>query len=313
MPSKLTDLPLDITAVAIGQYLTEKEKSTLAAVSQTTQGLFQPARLQKMANKLLLQVMHGEQEKAATILKIHPELLTMTGTATDYSGRTFKTTAFRYALWSLDTRYMCNMMLDCLPYSEQGEAIKQDLLMQFKTQEQDGLDYELNGMTIHEAHYDFSPITAALETYIDEYDNWFANNNLDSLRSHWWTAVGLAQRYFPAHVAQHYCDREVPFYRTPRFNKTTFKRSLEFLNYNTNTFEFWFTTVSPTSTSGLGIDIGLFRGGMPSAVTDAVVTTSEDDLAALDALCEVRTSDLLQLMQRLESPIQMPVAVPMLG
>ena len=266
-----------------------------------------------MANQLLLQVMHGEQDKAEKILKIYPELLTMTGFATDYSGRTFETTAFRYALWALDTRYMCNMMLDCLPYTEQGETIKQNLLTQFNAQTQDGLDYELNGMTIHEAHYDFSPITAALETYIDEYDNWFANNNLDSLRSHWWTAVGLAQRYFPAHVAQHYCDREVPFYRTPRFNKTTFKRSLEFLNYNTNTFEFWFTTVSPTSTSGLGIDIGLFRGGMPSAVTDAVVTTSEDDLAALDALCEVRTSDLLQLMQRLESPIQMPVAVPMLG
>ena len=63
-------------------------------VSKTTQSLFQPARMQEMANKLLLQVMHGEQEKAAKILKIHPELLTMTGTATDYSGRTFETTAW---------------------------------------------------------------------------------------------------------------------------------------------------------------------------------------------------------------------------
>ena len=305
MPSKLTDLPLDITAVAIGQYLTEKEKSTLAAVSQTTQGLFQPARLQKMANKLLLQVMHGEQEKAATILKIHPELLTMTGTATDYSGRTFKTTAFRYALWSLDTRYMCNMMLDCLPYSEQGEAIKQDLLMQFKTQEQDGLDYELNGMTIHEAHYDFSPIKAALQTYVNEYDNWCANNNWVAMRNQWSKVVGLAQRYVPAHVAQHYCDPDEAFYPTPPFNKKTFKRSLEFDHYISGALEFWFGDVS--STVGLGVNFGIIRtvGGVASAVPRGARVVG-DDLAALTALCEVRTSDLVPLMRRLEGPIQKP-------
>jgi hypothetical protein len=148
MSKKLTDLHQDVTANVMSDYLSEKDKSALNLTSKTTQGLFQPHRLQKMANKLLLQVMHGEQEKAAKILKIHPELLMMTGFATDYSGRTFETTAFRYALWALDTRYMCNMMLDCLPYSEQGEAIKQGLLMQFKAQVQDGLDYELNGMTV---------------------------------------------------------------------------------------------------------------------------------------------------------------------
>ena len=50
--------------------------------------------MQKIANKLLLQVMHDEQDKAEKTLKIHPELLTRVGTATDYSGRTFETTAW---------------------------------------------------------------------------------------------------------------------------------------------------------------------------------------------------------------------------
>ena len=232
MPKKteLHDLPQNITEHAIGKYLTEKDKSTLALTSKTTQGLFQPHRLQMMLNKLLLQVMHGEQDKAEKILKSHPELLEMTGEATDYSGRTFNTTAFRYALWALDTRYMCNMMLDCLPDSPQGEAIKQALLTQFKAHDQDGVFYKLNGVTIHEKHYDFSPLIEALQTYVNHYNDWYPTNNFDAMRNQWSKVVGLAQRYVPAHVAQHYCDPDESFHPTPQFNKKTFKRALEFYN-----------------------------------------------------------------------------------
>ncbi len=311
MPKKrtLNDLPQDLTEHSISEYLTEEDKSTLTVVSKTTQALFQPDRLQKMANKLLLQVMHGEQEKAAKILKLHPELLTMTGTATDYSGRTFKTTAFRYALWALDTRYMCNMMLDCLPCSEEGEAIKQGLLIQFRTQAHDGLDYKLNGVTIHEAHYDFAPIKAALQTYVDNYPNWEAADNWGAMRDQWCKVVGLAQRYVPAHVAQHYCDPDESFYPTPAFNKKTFARSLEFYNFVTNRTEFWFAPVSPTS--GLGVDFGIFRalGGWPRPRrVPRRRRAARADLSTLTALCEVRTGDLVPLMQRLEGPIQKPDA-----
>ena len=203
----------------MSDYLSENDESALMLTSKATHRLFQPHRLQKMANHLLLQVMHGEQEKAATILKIHPELLTMIGAATDYSGRTFETTAFRYALWALDTRYMCNMMLDCLPCNEEGEFIKQALLMQFNAQVQDGVDYELNGVITHETHFNFSPIKAALQTCVDNYPDWVENNNWDAMRNQWSNVVGLAQRYIPAHVAQHYCDPDEAFYPTPAFNK----------------------------------------------------------------------------------------------
>lgn len=310
MPKKtgLHNLPQDIAEHAIGEYLTEKDKSAIAVTSKTTQGLFQPHRLQMIANKLLLQVMHGEQDKAEEILKRHPELLEMTGEATDYSGRTFNTTAFRYALWALDTRYMCNMMLDCLPYSPQGKAIKQALLTQFKAHEQDGVLYKLNGVTIHEMHYDFSPLIEALQTYVNNYHDWSATNNFDAMTNQWAKVVGLAQRYVPAHVAQHYCDPDESFDPTPQFNKKTFKRALGFYNYITDKREFWFAPVS--STSGLGVNFGIFRAlrsrGWRGA--HASLLASLLDLAAMTALCKVRTLDLVPLMQRLEGPIQKPDA-----
>ncbi len=318
MPKKtgLHHLPQVITEHEIGDYLTEEDKSALALTSKETQTFFQPNRLQMMANKLLLQVMHGEQEKAEKILKRRPELLDMTGEATDYSGRTFNTTAFRYALWALDTRYMCNMMLDCLPYSPQGEAIKQALLTQFKAHERDGVRYTLNGVTIHETYYDFSPLIEALQTYVTHYDDWYATNNVDAMRNQWSNVVGLAQRYVPAHVAQQYCDPDESFDPTPQFNKKTFKRALEFYNHMTKKHEFWFAPVS--STSGLGVNFGILRGPASAGGWRAVCGgryggacvggLGRDDFAAMTALCKVRTLDLVPLMQRLEGPIQKPDA-----
>ena len=306
--TELHDLPQDITGKAIGQFLDENDKSQLALVSKTTQGLFQPHRMQMIANKLLLQVMHGEQDKAEEILKRRPELLEMTGTATDYSGRTFNTTAFRYALWALDTRYMCNMMLDCLPDSPQGEAIKQALLTQFKAHEEDGVLYQLNGETIHEKHYDFSPLIKALQTYVNHYDDWDATGNLGAMSYQWTKVVGLAQRYVPAHVAQHYCEPDELFDPTPQFNKKTFKRELEFINTNTLEVGFWFAPIS--STSGIGVDVGVRgpcrtargNGWIGMARGDGMQLEVIADLTAMTALCEVRTQDLGRLMQRLESP-----------
>ena len=313
MPRKLTLLPKDLTNGTIGQYLTEKDQLTLAMVSKTTQSLFQPARLQKMANQLLLQVMHGEQEKAEKILKIRPELLMMTGFSDDYSGRTFETTAFRYALWALDTRYMCNMMLDCLPCNEEGEFIKQALLMQFNAQVQDGVDYELNGVITHETHFNFSPIKAALQTCVDNYPDWVENNNWDAMRNQWSNVVGLAQRYIPAHVAQHYCDPDEAFYPTPAFNKKTFNRSFAFDNYISDAREFWFGALF--SISGLGVDFGITRGISSTAVASSLAGGSvggaqQADLAALTALCELRMRDLVQLMRRLDGPSQKPDSDP---
>lgn len=304
MPIQLNDLPQNITEHGIGEYLTENEKSAFTATSRRGQGLFQPHRLQMMVNHLLLQVMQGEQDKVEKILGSRPELLEMTGHATDYSGRTFTTTAFRYALWAWDTRYMCNMMLDCLSNSPQDEAIKQGLLTQFKAHLQDGVFYELNGALIHEVHFNFSPIKASLQACIDENENWDAPDDWVAMEHQWCKVVGHAQRLIPAHVAQHYCDSDNLFYPTPSFKKKTFKRSLVLLNRLTNTTQHWFASVS--STSGLGIDFGIcgsgYLGRKLSARRRGVGESV--DLAALTALSEARKADLFTLLQRLESLTQ---------
>ena len=260
MPKKLTDLPIDITLRSLGDYLTEKEKLTLAAVSHTTQGLFQPGRLEKMVNKLLLQVMHGEQEKAEKILKIHPELLTMTGTATDYSGRTFTTTAFQYALWAMDT-HMCRMILDAITPGSTGDTLRADLIRQYEELETNGVTYEQEGQThTNQHHFSFSPLITALQYYVDHVNDWYQNNNWAEIERQWCTKVGLAQRDVPAHVAQEYCHPTRSFYPTPNFNDGL-ERSLTFYNYKNNTDMQWWPCRG-SSSSVLGVDFGISREWM---------------------------------------------------
>ena len=303
--SGLEPLNQDI-ANAIDEYLTENEKSVCAVTSKPGQTFFQPARVQMIANTLLLQVMRGEQDKAEKILKIKPELMLMTGIATDYSGRTFETTAFRYALWALDTRYMCNMMLDCLPCSGQGEAIKQVLLTQFREQSKDGLYYKLNGKTIHGVHYDFSPLIIALQTYIRNHQHWYTTDNWDALEKQW-KVVGLAQRDVPAHVAQHYCDPDESFgCLSPHgFSKEKFRRSLECSAGYSDSLTFWFS-LDP-SHDPLGFGCGFFRGGVAEKPMigngcEGLMYQATDDLASMKTLSQVRRADLLALIQRLENP-----------
>ena len=95
------------------------------------------------------------------------------------------------------------------------------------------------------------------------------------------------------------------FIQHRRLIKKIFKRSLEFDHYISGALEFWFGDVS--STVGLGVNFGIIRtvGGVASAVPRGARVVG-DDLAALTALCEVRTSDLVPLMRRLEGPIQKP-------
>jgi hypothetical protein len=204
----------------------------------------------------------GDQVGAEKGLKINPELLLQRGTVTDFSGRTFvNITAFEYALWALDTRYMCNMMLDCLSElgdETRGEVIKQGLLRQYKSFEKNkGVDYTIrNGEARHEKHFDFLPLLKALKDYVDNFDIW----DWPKKDNHWCTVVGLMQCGLPAHVRQHYCDPDESFHPTPAFNKNTFKRSLAFYNYVTGYNEIW-GSCGLVNLSGLGFNFGVARAG----------------------------------------------------
>lgn len=265
--------------------------------------LFQPTRL---INKLLWFVATGNQDAAEKGIKLNPELLLKRGTVTDYSGRTFTNiTAFEYALWALDTRYMCNMMLDCLSTLDnetQAEMIKQGLFRQYKAfKNNNGVQYTAqDGKSHQEKHFDFLPIKTALQDYIDNFDIWDRTKQ----EEHWCKVVGLAQCGLPVHVRQHYCDPEESFDPTPAFDKKTFKRSLELYNFVTGKEEIW-GSCGLSNLSGLGVNFGIFRAGRLFARA-CVLGRPTLDLAALSALCEVRTKDFVDLNDRLQNPLQKP-------
>ncbi|WP_428411554.1 hypothetical protein [Legionella sp.] len=287
----------------------EQGKSALALASNSSYNLFQPHRL---LTALLTSVVHGNQDNAEKILKRYPELLMQRGTVTDYSGRTFTNiTAFQCALWALDTRYMCTMMLDCLSKNEQAEELRIELLNQFNEHEVKGVCYMLEGKTYQEKHYNFSLLITTLQTYIDNFTYWIDNDQKDLMATHWSTQIGGAQRYVPAHVAQHYCDPDESFNSMSSFTKPRFKRTLTFYNPITFQKSSWFSSF--TLDAGLGVDFAVLRFrwlNEAMALDKTLVSTrnfGEDagvvNLNVLTSLFKVRTDDLVLLRERLENPI----------
>ncbi|CAM4431132.1 MAG: hypothetical protein LEGION0403_FIIPPAGN_01080 [Legionella sp.] len=313
---QLTDL-CKVMGGKIGQNLSEVKnkppheqgKSALSLVSREAYSLFQPRRL---FNALLSSVAHGNQENAEKILKQYPELLMQAGTVTDYSGRTFKNISpFQYALWALDTRYMCTMMLDCLPQNEQGEEIRLSLQKQLLNHEQQGVCYSLENTSYQEKHYNFSSLINALIEYTTKRADWATNEAWDVMDNYWCQEVGSAQRTLPAHVAQHYCDPDKRFDGEHSFTEPTFKRTLGFHNLVTEEVDVWF---SSTAMAGLGSSFAitgntyalkyrpLWTYGEGGRGTKA--GGSSTDLAAIITLLEVRTQDINQLKQRINTSLQ---------
>ncbi|MCL9685561.1 hypothetical protein [Legionella maioricensis] len=269
--------------------------------------------VQEMLNKhpkfkihqLLGYIASGNQDEAEKLLKEHPELLLQSGSVIAPSGHHFKNIKpFELLLWTMDVRYMANMVLDCLPKNEKGEEIRIELLKQYKTVIEDfdeekktgGVHFTLNGKKHHEQHFDFKPLINALDTYVKNTPVWGTGKS----KEYWRTVVGKEQSLLPAHVRQHYCDPDESFYPTPTFNKPKFKRTLKLHNYAENEEVVW--------DSGLK-DVGISRG---SRIGQAVVLGegSTDpapvclDLDAISSLCKVRTADLELLKKQLEQPIQ---------
>ena len=254
-----------------------------------------------LSNELLLLVAKGEQAKAETILKkntaLISELLVNGGDVTDYSGRKYTNiSAFQYALWALDT-HMWRMILHYLP---KDQAVKEALKNQYLAVEKDGVSYELRG-EIHnnQHHFDGSTLTTALQAYIANYDGW----NWPQREEHWCGQVGMAQRDVPAHVAQEYCHPGRSFYPTPEFNEKTLERSLNFFNDTAGmegVVDTWWPA-SASASSGLGVDFGIWReraddGAHGVEACGRGKTAASIDLAAVTALCNVRTADLKEAL-----------------
>ncbi len=264
-------------------------------------------KLLQLNPELLQHMAFGEQDEAEKLLtdnsymNIAQKLLTLPGTFTDYSGRTFKCTAYEYAYWAKDT-HMCRMLEACM-----DDDTKATMLERIDSIERDGLTYEQHGHVVkHSRHFDLTPLKEALRRYVDEYPAWEAANDETAMKAAW-MRVGLAQRDLPVHVVNEYCRPDRAFDPLPTFNDVTLPRTIRYFDYRSFEVESLFPLVISGS-SGLGVDFALYRartggrqlqtGGNSSARPNRRAACL--DFAAVSHLDEVRTADLMKSRKILE-------------
>ncbi|MBL7479555.1 SidC [Legionella bononiensis] len=276
------------------------------------------------AKQFLQQVAYGQQNEAESLLQkdsaTTQELLTTRKVPfTDYSGRTFNCTAYEYAYWAKDT-HMCRMLeryMDdetkfiILKRVEKIEELIGDLFKHPR-----GLAYTQKGKEYRSAHFDLTPLKKALKNYIEAYDqspkntaeNW---EELDTL----WIKVGLPQREVPAHIAQEYCHPKRSFEKVVKDptlldadRPANLRRRLKFFNFETGSNDAWFTPTAAGEESGLGFSFAIVRAGFAESAGDGMEAAGPHsgqaaiDLAAIEAIDEARTKDLMQSREHLAAP-----------
>ena len=319
MPIELNKLPHEIKENAV-TFMLSKDLSALARTSKDNYLLFKPML---DARKLSLHVARGEQDAANAMLKKDIGLLAKIGPVTDYSNRTFsEITAFQYALWAQDS-HMWQMMLDVLQeWANEGdnyaraEEIRTALQKQYNDVLEHGVDYmgiiytwdhvaktlvETKVSIVGEKHFNLQPLIDAINTYVKQFDNW----SLAQWEEHWCHVVGPLQRLVPAHVAQHYCEDKLFDGKKP-FNGAAFSRSLQFYNSLLNRRESWFPLSRDKQDNRLGFDFAIYNWPAPRVLAGGRAARQGAllNLAALSALCEVGTSNIAGLSERLATPLQ---------
>lgn len=321
----------------INAYKDAKFKEQLLAQLKQERPDFKP---QIDAKQFLQHVAYGEQDEAEALLQKDPELAQELLKAhnipfTDYSGRTFTCTAYEYAYWAKDT-HMQRMLEKTIQQNEETrsliltkvQAIEELLTPQaasglFEQPRPRGLQYttqDKEGKTIThcEAHFDLTPLKKALKHYVEEYDKNPEKSEADwnALDKIWIEEVGRAQRDVPAHIAQEYCHPNRSFEDVTKNkalldaqNPANLKRQLKFYNYVTDKYDLWFCPGCYSIDSDLGFSFGILRGdAWPDAIvvwrgcTAIAACGIVADVAALEAIDEVRTGDLRQSLNNLSQP-----------
>lgn len=286
--------------------------NNIALTSSTYFSLFKPNFKSRLITKLLVNVAWGEQEKVEQLLKTSPELMLEKTTFTDCSGRTFSNiSAFEFVLWAWDTRYMVRMMLDCLPKNDAGFDLAEALKKQYDHHQKYGVTYTLDGETINEIHFDFSSYIKALRTHAKHFDDW----DWSAREKQWFSVVGKAQRYLPAHVIQHYCDPDVPFYPLPEFKAEHLVRTRQFHNWVNDSDMTW-SGITHSSDSVLGEHFGIVRS-LSSVGASGIAPRSRGscgdwstDFLAIMTLYETRTLDYQAIPSSLASLFEKKQQMP---
>lgn len=275
------------------------------------------------AKDFLQHVAYGEQDEAECFLKkedaLAQELLTARKIPfTDYSGRTFKCSAYEYAYWAKDT-HMCRMLEKYMDAQtkhhiqkriQKIEELVGDLLKKAR-----GLAYTQNGNDHRSAHFDLTPLKQALKTYIEAY-----NQSPKNTRADWdalerlWIKFGIFQKDVPAHIAQEYCHPKRSFADVVNkpddvlnaSNNANLVRQFKFSNYINGTYDNWFMRGSSSNT-GLGSTFAILRGGrVVGGFRQPVLRVLLTDLAAIETIEKVRTEDLKQSLVNLGPSIPQP-------
>lgn len=286
-------------------FLKKKERDQLTETGTKFFTPLEEERTNRILSKFLHCVARGEQDKAEKLLKINNEWLLKPGIFTDYSGRTFNCTAYEYAYWAKDTHMqrMLEKYMDADISREMLRRIDEMERIDDVTGQPVGLTYYQNEQNYHSVHFDSQKLIQALKAYVDGYVGWYNTSNWDAMDAAW-LEVGLAQRDVVVHIANEYCRLDRSFDPTPPFNESTLPRILTFRNWTTGRDESWFTLTA--SHSGLGFDFGLVRRAAGCGRGVGSARTASMDLAAVTRLDEVRTAELTQSRENLNSLARSP-------
>ena len=157
--------------------------------------------------------------------------------------------------------------------------------------------------TRHGEQFDFSPLIAALQTYIDKFSGW----NSEQRKQHWGNVVGGAQRQLPMHAVQEYCRTDRSFDPCPDFSKGARGREFKVRMYYGGTWHdnqvfkrsHWFPTSGAREEWDGDEKLGWFRAAAARGVGWVTRVPAIDDGAAIDDLSNVRKQQFRALGESL--------------
>lgn len=235
-------LTADILKFSIGRNgnLDLQDVSHLAQSCKQLHGIFKPDIAQRGIEKLLLHVVHGEQDAAMQLIQKNPGLLLLRGSVTDYSGRKLEgVTALQCAYGAEDTE-MCMMIISELKQLKDGvkiacEQLTINSLKPPKQQSEKDKTYfaglaaviakehflhdELSAATENRLnqfrddmcpgvikngvfHFNIGTLINAVHVYRDNDDIWTEKQR----ELYWHQVVGYLERFLPACYAQVLCQ-----------------------------------------------------------------------------------------------------------
>jgi len=179
------------------------------------------------------------------------------------------------------------------------EDTKALILDRITTNDEIGLSYQQNGAAHQSPHFNLNPLKDTLQAYVTGYDAWYAASNWRALHAAW-MAVGLVQRDVPVHVAQEYCRPDRSFDPCPEFNEASLPRVLSIYD-DEGVSATWFSP--PLGCDYLWVHFSIERGDKARGAWWAWFAgrSASCDLAAISRLDEVRTAQLTQSREYLQS------------